>query len=1211
MKDTALLSSIAHSSQATRLKKFKPHPLVFAIAMAGLGLPTGVVAGPQGGVVTGGAGTISQGNNTTTINQATDRLAIDWQSFDVAADERVQYIQPDSSSVALNRILSNRGSEIHGRIDANGQVILVNPNGVIFGENAVVNAGGILASGLSIDPADFMNGDLHFQALEGTDGLVINSGLLHAAAGGSVSLLGKQVKNEGLISANLGTVNLAAGTEAIVTFDDLGLVGVQVTQAVLQEEIGVDPAILNSGEITAEQGNILISGSVSGDIFSQAVNSGLDHATSVVVHEDGSFTLGGGADVVNTGTLDVSGEQAGNIVVVGENVTSSGDVKADSSSSINNAGFIEIHATDTTLITEDGTVTAQGEFVQGGDIKLLGNNVGLVQDAKVDASGASGGGQVLLGGDRTGVNPQVRNAEFIFLGEETEINTDALDNGDGGRLITFASNTARIYGDLSATGGANGGSGGFIETSGLIGFDILSAPDVSGINGNGGEWLIDPYNLGIYTIVTNDFDGGFETNSNTPMVGDTLFRAIDSNGAALTDFTALISTQLIESALTGGVTVTLQTGGDLSQSDIDAGAVGNINFADSRFQEAGRLDFNNTGTNTLVLNAHNDIILNDRVITDSAPNASSAPGTNIDSLNIVFNAGFNDDGLGDGVGNIGLFEDIVPAEFRNFNGRIETGGGDFTINANNVEFGVRIDTGGGDLIINDASSVSFQNSVDTGAGNLTITSTGNVSHSRAGSINVGGLTSINTNFDANDTAGDITFDFSSDNDFNAIRIIDANTVTITDTNEIVFGDASLTEQTASRVRGGLTLQTSGNINQAALNHLDVDGLIDIDSNGGDVNLTDINNIFDQAVSIDTSDNGVSGIPGNNPGGSIDLRAQSVVVGDIDASDNTGAGSISITVANAFTTTDSSILHADGDLGGPFGDILISANSSSIFTFDDSTQLNWAGNSLTINGSSENDTFNINTNLDAANINAGAGDDNFVFSANGQISGFIDAGEGTLDTLDLSAITSGVLVEIATDNSDVTHVDPEDSDATPSINVHVNNFESLIAADDGLTGDVAGAEDNNWLAVNLADNLTWSITDRNQGSIAFSDDATANPIGFNNFGVLIGGAGNDGFSVATGGVISHFVNPQLGSVFGSFSGDVFTIGLDAFPVGSLPFVTGVAFDGLVADGTAELRIWDDPADSTDSWTSSWTITGENDGTFTNNLTDTDEITFSFF
>ena len=1217
MKDTALLSSLAHSSQATRLKKFKPHPLVFAIAMAGLGLPTGVMAGPQGGVVTGGAGTISQGNNTTTINQATDRLAIDWQSFDVAADERVQYIQPDSSSVALNRILSNRGSEIHGRIDANGQVILVNPNGVIFGENSVVNAGGILASGLSIDPADFMNGDLHFQALEGTDGLVINSGLLHAATGGSVSLLGKQVKNEGLISANLGTVNLAAGTEAIVTFDDLGLVGVQVTQAVLQEEIGVDPAILNSGEITAEQGNILISGSVSGDIFSQAVNSGLDHATSVVVHEDGSFTLGGGADVVNTGTLDVSGEQAGNIVVVGENVTSSGDVKADSSSRVNNAGFIEIHATDTTLITEDGAVTAQGEFAQGGDIKLLGNNVGLVQDAKVDASGATGGGQVLLGGDRTGANPQVRNAEFIFLGEETEINTDALDNGDGGRLITFASNTARIYGDLSATGGSSGGSGGFVETSGLIGFDILNAPDVSGINGNGGEWLIDPFNLGIVTQADSnsngipDLDIG-DFDSIDQGAGNTLFQVFGDSLSTTNEPTALISIQTIQAALTGGVTVTIQTGGDITPDDNPL-AVGNIVFAHSgNGVFAPTINFNNTGTNTLVLNAHNDIILNDRIIEDSSPNSSTAPGTNIDSLNLVFNAGFSNNQFG-GSGDIGIFEDTVPNEFRNFNGRIETGGGDFTINANTVEFGVSIDTGGGALRINDANSVSFQNNVNTGSGDLIITASGDVTHSRGGSIVVGGLTSINTNFDANDTAGDITFDFSSDNDFNAIRIVDANTVSITDTNEIVFGDNALTQQTASRIRGSFTLQTSGNINQAALNHLDVDGLIDIDSNGGDVNLTDINNIFDQAVSIDTSDNGVSGIPGNNPGGSIDLRAQSVVVGDIDASDNTGAGTISITVADSFITTDSSILHADGDDENDLRTITINGtDAANTFTFDDANALDWIGSSLSINGLGENDTFNINTSLGAANINAGAGDDNFVISDTGQISGFIDAGEGTLDTLNVSAITSGVLVEIATDNSGVTHVDPEDSDATPSINVHVNNFESLIAADDG--DPASGAENNNWLAVNLTDNLSWSITDRNQGSISFSDDASVPSISFDNFGVLIGGAGNDGFGVTAGATISHFVNPQGGNVFGSFSGDVFTIGVDTLPTNEfLPFVSGVTISGLVSDGTGELRISDDPADSTDSWISTWTITGENDGTYTNNLAvdDADFLSFSFF
>src|SRR6187549_1907393 len=91
-----------------------------------------VLAAPDGGQVVGGAGSIDQAGSKTTIHQETERMAIDWKSFDVKADEHVQFIQPTSSSVALNRVLSNKGSEILGRIDANGKVILVNPNGIVF-----------------------------------------------------------------------------------------------------------------------------------------------------------------------------------------------------------------------------------------------------------------------------------------------------------------------------------------------------------------------------------------------------------------------------------------------------------------------------------------------------------------------------------------------------------------------------------------------------------------------------------------------------------------------------------------------------------------------------------------------------------------------------------------------------------------------------------------------------------------------------------------------------------------------------------------------------------------------------------------------------------------------------------------------------------------------------------------------------------------------
>ncbi len=145
--------------------------LFFTLLLFGVTSPSVVIAGPEGGQVVGGNGSISQSGLNTTINQSTQNMAIDWQSYNVNANERVQYIQPNSSSISLNRILSQNGSTIAGRIDANGQVILVNPNGIFFTPTSVINVGGIIASGLNIQPTDFMNGNYIFDEALDTDGL--------------------------------------------------------------------------------------------------------------------------------------------------------------------------------------------------------------------------------------------------------------------------------------------------------------------------------------------------------------------------------------------------------------------------------------------------------------------------------------------------------------------------------------------------------------------------------------------------------------------------------------------------------------------------------------------------------------------------------------------------------------------------------------------------------------------------------------------------------------------------------------------------------------------------------------------------------------------------------------------------------------------------------------------------------------------------------
>ena len=133
-----------------------------------------VLAGPTGGSVVAGSGAISVNGTTTSIDQLSNRLALDWQTFDLRADEIVRFNQPGKNAIALNRILSGNPSTIMGLIEANGRIILANPSGILFTESSTVNVNALIASGMHINTDDFMNGKLLFKSLENTDGFVIN-----------------------------------------------------------------------------------------------------------------------------------------------------------------------------------------------------------------------------------------------------------------------------------------------------------------------------------------------------------------------------------------------------------------------------------------------------------------------------------------------------------------------------------------------------------------------------------------------------------------------------------------------------------------------------------------------------------------------------------------------------------------------------------------------------------------------------------------------------------------------------------------------------------------------------------------------------------------------------------------------------------------------------------------------------------------------------
>src|SRR5687768_14139446 len=208
-----IVMAIRSRQKSRREIRPRRHRLACAIAGAFVAslAPLPLHALPTGGEIAAGQAQIgTPANGSLTIQQSTNRAVINWQSFGIAANEAVRFNQPSTSSIVLNRVLGQDPSRIFGSLSATGQVFLLNPNGVLFAPGAQVNVGGIVASTLGLSDQDFMAGRYTFSKSTAA-GSVINQGTITTANGGYVALLGPETRNEGSITATLGTVALAAG----------------------------------------------------------------------------------------------------------------------------------------------------------------------------------------------------------------------------------------------------------------------------------------------------------------------------------------------------------------------------------------------------------------------------------------------------------------------------------------------------------------------------------------------------------------------------------------------------------------------------------------------------------------------------------------------------------------------------------------------------------------------------------------------------------------------------------------------------------------------------------------------------------------------------------------------------------------------------------------------------------------------------------------
>ncbi|PIQ51638.1 MAG: hypothetical protein COW02_13705, partial [Comamonadaceae bacterium CG12_big_fil_rev_8_21_14_0_65_59_15] len=764
---------------------------------------------PTGANLVAGSATLTSARGHLSIQQSTPRAAIDWQSFNVGAQAQVNFIQPSAASVTLNRVLGGQPSEILGRIQANGQVFLVNPGGVYFGRDAVVNVGALVATTHSISNDDFMAGKNTFARL-GSSGAVVNEGQLRAALdaglGGYIALLAPEVRNQGVIVAQLGSVALAAGES--LTLD----IGGSHTLAGLTVSPSQIKSLVDNRQLIEAPGGLII-------LSAQAANA-----------------LQGGV-VNNSGRLESTAlvERGGKIVL-----ESSG------------------------LVSNTGAITANATAGMGGSVTLTGAQVAVLDASRIEAVGAQGGGLIQVGGSWQNSNPLVRQASSVLVSQDAVLDASASQTGNGGTVVVWSdthdpASQTRVHGQLLARGGAQGGKGGRIETSGHwldVGGISVSA---SAAQGKAGVWLLDPSDLVVSGAATNTpFD---------PFAPPGFF-------VSDTGFTNVQNTD-IEAALNAGTAVVLQTGGPLSIGNGDI--LINANIA----KTAG-------ADTSLTLVADRHIVLNNNIAISSSSgqlntllqamtgsitlNAGSSIASN-GSINLLAATQVTLDATAtlSGTGSLGIAPSTPGTT-------IGIAGGAGTLQVPASYFSTNFVAGFTNVGIGDGTSGTITvGAAITPNDSLTLTSAGNIQidaaiNAAAKTVTLSGTTGSVISGNGNITASGLMLDGTG-------ASFDLSTAPNNLVTTLAVGDAGLGSQLASVAFANNQALTIGTVD--VFNGVNASGPVSIWTNAGDLTLAKSVTTTDATSSAVTLNAGKSAAAGTAAGGNLVFTGGSVVT--------TGAG----------------------------------------------------------------------------------------------------------------------------------------------------------------------------------------------------------------------------------------------------------------------------------------------------------------------------------
>ncbi|RZG85995.1 filamentous hemagglutinin N-terminal domain-containing protein [Acinetobacter sp. WCHAc060033] len=391
---TASQSSDISKSTGRSLAQKVSRLILFGMALLPLSIHAAIsnVELPTGAHINSGSASFSQNNNTLNINQNTQNLSTNWNTFNIGKDATVNFNQPNQSSTAINRVLDSNASQIMGRLNANGQVFLLNPNGVVFSKTAQVNVGGIVASTLNLNDADIyqnqQNGKYTLKGDANSNASVENHGSIQTLKGGTVALIAPNVKNTGTIKTPDGITHLTSASQVTLALQNGSLTQYQVDQGVLQG------LVENGGAIIADNGAVYLTAKAKDSLSKAVVNhTGVIEANRLTQNAKGEIILLGDMQVGTTtvsGILKAEGKNGvdgGFIETSAANVQIQNGTKVSTLSDGGKTGKWLIDPTDFTISSGTADQTNSGIGAETLQSNLAGTDIELQTVSEGEESG--------------------------------------------------------------------------------------------------------------------------------------------------------------------------------------------------------------------------------------------------------------------------------------------------------------------------------------------------------------------------------------------------------------------------------------------------------------------------------------------------------------------------------------------------------------------------------------------------------------------------------------------------------------------------------------------------------------------------------------------------------------------------------------------------------------------------------------------------------